>query len=155
MSMNLNTEEDIKKAYADAISSVGKKQIEHEARMIMYRVLSEVERLSDERNLNRKKLASLIGTSASYITQLFRGSKLLNLETIAKFQQVFGITFEIKAVANDSSINLEGIDVDIMESLSNRKNKNQACSVYELSPDYKADGKEFTVQLHTSNKMAS
>ena len=68
----------------------------------MYRFLSEVERISEEEGLNRKELAALIGTSPSYLTQLFRGNKIINLQTIAKFQKVFDLTFEIKAVSNNA-----------------------------------------------------
>ena len=78
MNMNLNTKTEIKEAFESAFSSIdAKEDFEHNARMIMYRFLSEVERISDEKNLNRKELAALIGTSPSYITQLFRGNKKL------------------------------------------------------------------------------
>ena len=63
---------------------------------------SEIERLSEEKNLNRKELASAIGTSASYITQLFRGNKIINLETIAKSQKLFDVKFEIKANSDNA-----------------------------------------------------
>ena len=47
--------------------------------------------------MTRKELAQKIGTSASFLTQLYRGSKLLNLTTIAKLEKALGITFTIKA----------------------------------------------------------
>lgn len=88
-------------SYKKAFASIDEREdLQHETRMVMYRFLSEVERLSDEKGYSRKALAKLIGTSASYITQLFRGNKLINVETIAKFQRVFDITFEIKATPN-------------------------------------------------------
>jgi len=85
--------------YKHLLSSIDSKvDFEYEKRMVMYRFLSEVERVAEERRINRKELARLIGTSASYITQLFRGSKVINMETIAKLQQALDITFEIKAM---------------------------------------------------------
>lgn len=74
--------------------------LEFENRMISYRFLSEIERMSEAKGINKKELAKSIGTSPSFITQLFRGSKLINLPTLVKFQELFDITFEIKAVPN-------------------------------------------------------
>lgn len=100
--MNSNINDRIKKDFENSFASIDSKEdLEHDARMIMYRFLSEVERIADIKGLNRKELAALIGTSASYLTQLFRGNKLINMETIAKFQKVFNITFDIKAIPNN------------------------------------------------------
>ncbi|MBN2664372.1 MAG: helix-turn-helix transcriptional regulator [Bacteroidales bacterium] len=71
--------------------------LEHEKIMIQMRFMSEVEILMEEKKINKKQLAKVIGTSASYITQLFRGNKTLNLETIAKFQNAFEYKFGIEA----------------------------------------------------------
>ncbi len=102
--MSLNTKKEIQESYSDALSSVdSKEELEHSTKMLMYRFLSEIERLAEEKNLNRKELASLIGTSASYITQLFRGTKIINLETIAKFQKVLNVTFKVEAIPNNAS----------------------------------------------------
>ena len=111
--MNSHVDDEIKSVFDKAMSIIDSKEsLEHSKRMIMYRFLSEIERLADEKNINRKELASLIDTSASYITQLFRGHKLINLETIAKFQDIFDITFEIKAIPNQSDVVFKGINVD-------------------------------------------
>lgn len=102
MNMNSNANKKIKDAYKVAFSAIDSKEdLEHDAKMIMYRFLSEVERVSEEEGLNRKELAARIGTSPSYLTQLFRGNKIINLQTIAKFQKVFDLTFEINAVSNN------------------------------------------------------
>lgn len=72
--------------------------LDHAAQMVSYRILSEVERLCEDKVIIRKELAEKLGTSASYITQLFRGSKRVNMEFIAKVELAFNIQFEIKAV---------------------------------------------------------
>lgn len=93
--------EEIRKAFLDLLSFKSyEDEIQHDSQMLMYRFLSEVEILMERNNMTKKKLAEKIGTSASYITQLYRGNKPLNMETIAKFQKVFNITFEIKANSN-------------------------------------------------------
>lgn len=38
------------------------------------------------------------GTSASYLTQLLRGDRLINLKTIAKIEDALQIRFELKGV---------------------------------------------------------
>lgn len=99
--MKFNSNEEIQKAFFEAIKKSDENiDIGFLTDMIMYRFLSEVEILSEERKMTRKELAQKIGTSASYLTQLYRGNKLLNLTTIAKFEKVFDITFEIKATPN-------------------------------------------------------
>lgn len=68
---------------------------ENDARLIMFRFLDIIERRSEILGLNRKQLAEKVGTSASYITQLFRGDKLINMPTLAKFQAALDIKFDI------------------------------------------------------------
>lgn len=67
----------------------------HDAEILMFRFLSKVEQVMDAEQISKKELAERIGTSASYITQLFRGHKLVNLITLAKMQDALGITFSI------------------------------------------------------------
>lgn len=93
-----------------------------DTRMIMYRFLSEVERIIEERGINRKTLARMLNTSPSYITQLFRGNKIINLETLAKIQKALGISFEISATLEGES-NLRagrGTGIDIQELIKMR-----------------------------------
>jgi transcriptional regulator with XRE-family HTH domain len=71
-------------------------EIEHEASMLMFKFLSEIEIVNNNR-FSKKELGKLIGTSPSYITQLFRGDKLINMLTLAKFQKALGIEFDVIA----------------------------------------------------------
>jgi transcriptional regulator with XRE-family HTH domain len=64
----------------------------------MFRFLDIVERKMEELGWTRKQLAAQLGTSASYITQLFRGDKLVNMTMLAKIQKVLGIRFEVLEV---------------------------------------------------------
>lgn len=77
-----------------------KEEIEHEAKMIMFRFLSELEKINSEKPIKKKELAQVLKTSASYITQLYQGDKLINLLTLAKVQEAYNITFDIKAKHN-------------------------------------------------------
>jgi len=68
--------------------------IDHKAHMIMFRCLSEIEKITGG-NLSKKELSNLVETSPSYITQLFRGDKLLNLLMLAKFELALDSEFDI------------------------------------------------------------
>ena len=70
-------------------------QLELEAKIIMAKFLDKIQEIADQKGLKKKDLAQKIGTSASYITQLYRGHKLLNLMTLAKFQRALDIEFAV------------------------------------------------------------
>ena len=72
---------------------------ELEAKMLMAQFLSLIQEEVDRRQLQRKELAEMIGTSASYLTQLFRGHKLMNLKTAAKLQMALDLKFEIREIS--------------------------------------------------------
>jgi ribosome-binding protein aMBF1 (putative translation factor) len=74
-----------------------KDELKHNTQMIMFRFLSEIEKLAESEGMNRKDLALAIGVSPSFLTQLYRGTKTLNLETIAKFEMYFKVNFMINA----------------------------------------------------------
>ncbi len=111
--MNFKTKDDIVR-FLQENEKAQDFDLNHESHMIMYRFLSEVERVMEETNINKKQLAEKIGTSSSYITQLFRGNKLLNLPTVAKFQAALDIKFKVSAIRNDLTTEL---DVEIMNHI--------------------------------------
>lgn len=78
-------------------STTDSEHIEQNAKNMSARFLSEIERLCDERKLLKKNLAKELGVSASYITQLFRGDKLLNFTFLSKLELYFKISFSIAA----------------------------------------------------------
>ena len=113
-----------------------KEELEHEARMIMFRFLSELEAINDSGiSIKKKELAEKLGVSPSYITQLFNGNKLLNFTLLAKIQEAFNITFEIKARPNES---LYSVDNLVFESLSQVRNETEGFWVFHnlKQPNY-------------------
>ena len=108
MSTNWNKKDDIQKAFQELLTPASyEEKIKDEARLIMARFLSEVEKKYKEKGWRRKDLAKKIGTSPSYMTQLFRGTKLINLEMIAKMQDALNIKFNIQSVDLDKKSALE------------------------------------------------
>ncbi|HYD21702.1 MAG TPA: helix-turn-helix transcriptional regulator [Flavipsychrobacter sp.] len=99
MNLKSYSEADIKSAFKEVFNKpVDIKHLEH---MLSYRFLGELEQITDEKNINRKELAKMLGVSASYITQLYRGSKIVNMEFLAKVEQAFDFRFDIRAVAKE------------------------------------------------------
>lgn len=103
--MKFKDKYNITKGYENLFSfSDEKDELDYEAHMLMFRFLSELEKINSvDNSLKNKDLASKLGVSPSYITQLYNGDKLLNFTMLAKIQKVFNITFEIKARKNSLS----------------------------------------------------
>lgn len=68
------------------------------AELLSFRFISEIDQCMEVCDISKKELAKRIGTSASYITQLFKGDKLLNMEVLSKIETALGIRFAIEAV---------------------------------------------------------
>lgn len=75
----------------------------HNAEMISFRILSEIEKLCEEKDINRTELAKMINTSKSYVTQLFRGSKQVNTLLLGKLEEILDVSFEVKIKPNEDS----------------------------------------------------
>ena len=90
-----NNPEEIKAAFKNLSDKTPEEQIEYRAQMISYIFLSEAEKEMEKLGWTKKQLAAEIGTSASYLTQLFRGDRLLNLKTIARIEKALSLEFKI------------------------------------------------------------
>jgi len=66
--------------------------------------LSEVERVTEERNISRKELAKLVSTSPSFITRPFQGNKIASLEFLSKVEKALDIQFNIIASSLNTKI---------------------------------------------------
>jgi len=65
------------------------------AKELHERVMGHVTEHLVARKMSRKALASQLGTSASYITQLFKGQRLVNIELLHRMGEAFGTEVEI------------------------------------------------------------
>jgi len=77
-----------------------KDKIEHDSKILMFKFLSIVEREMELRNMSKKELAQQLDTSPSYVTQLFRGTKTINLIKLVQLQNLFSIEFDIQLTNN-------------------------------------------------------
>jgi transcriptional regulator with XRE-family HTH domain len=113
--MNMTSDKKIKelqdKINAWQTSKTEEVLVKEDEMMLMANYLSEIEKI--QKDFKRKDLAKLIGTSASYLSQVFRGDKPLNFYTIAKIQRALKIRFDVRAVPSNQSFILmdsKGLD---------------------------------------------
>ena len=97
VSQNMSTKSKELKARFDQIMAFKSEddRHEHESKILMFKFLSLIEQEMSKSEMSKKKLAELLNTSPSYVTQVFRGQKTINLLTLAKLQQIFEIEFKI------------------------------------------------------------
>lgn len=108
MSTKLKNETNTADAWYDLLSfKTDKEKDEHEAQILMFQFLSVIEQYQEAQGINRKSLAQKIHTSASYLTQLWRGNKPLNFNTIAKMKRALQIQFIITAVPERAEVQIE------------------------------------------------
>ncbi len=107
-----NSTEEIRNEFQKLFKKSPEEQVEHRAQMLSYIFLSEAQKAMDRKGWTRKRLADEIGTSASYLTQLFRGDRLLNFKTVAKIEAALGIEFDITASTPKSVDPRSGASVD-------------------------------------------
>lgn len=78
-------------------------KVEHDSKILMFKFLSIIEQEMEMRDMTRKDLAHKLNTSPSYITQLFRGAKTINLLKLAQLQNLFDIEFEVQSAKKPQS----------------------------------------------------
>lgn len=71
---------------------------EFEAERLQLDILHTVSQQMERCNLTKSELASRLGVSRSYISQLFAGDTPLNLRTLAKLERVLGGRFRVGIV---------------------------------------------------------
>jgi ribosome-binding protein aMBF1 (putative translation factor) len=116
------------KARFDQIMAFESKEdrLEHDSKILMFKFLSLIEQEMSKSEMSKKELAALLNTSPSYVTQIFRGQKTINLLTLAKLQQIFEIEFKIvsEKVAGKSRI-LEGKRKESIPGIKNKSGTNK------------------------------
>ena len=73
-------------------------EVEREMDLLALCFLSEIEKAADAQGITRKELAERVGTSPSYITQIFRGNKTPNLKILTAMGLAVGRKFDVRAV---------------------------------------------------------
>lgn len=106
--------EDIVKELEDLLLFDNEEErIELEAELLNLQFVKLIEDLMKREGITKTEIAEELSTSKSYITQLFSGSKLLNMKTLAKIQRVLGFNFKIEI--DNKNRKFKAVDLDIFK----------------------------------------
>ncbi|TLV00321.1 helix-turn-helix domain-containing protein [Dyadobacter luticola] len=86
--------------YAHLFASSPSEDNKIDALVLAARFLEIINDAMEEKKMTRKSLAQAIGTSPSWITQLFRGDRMPNLEILSLMARALDITFEVRFSRN-------------------------------------------------------
>jgi len=70
------------------------------AELISLKIARQINEILDQKGITRSELAKMINTSPSYITQIMKGDKLINLKLIAKIEYYLDATFSFTFKSN-------------------------------------------------------
>ncbi|MEK6553160.1 MAG: helix-turn-helix transcriptional regulator [Bacteroidota bacterium] len=69
-------------------------KLEFDAVIIHLNIMHQIQKLLDNKKMSHADLASALNVSEAFVSKLFSGDKLLNLEKIAQIQNIFGTKFQ-------------------------------------------------------------
>lgn len=70
------------------------KKLEFDAVIIHLDIMHQIQKLLDNKKMSHADLASSLNVSEAFVSKLFSGDKLLNLEKIAQIQNIFSTKFQ-------------------------------------------------------------
>ena len=94
--MKLTENYTVAKGFEGLFDFSEKDQNELDALWLAAQFLSIIQDEITVQQITRRELAMRIGTSASWLTQIFKGDKLPNFETITQLRKALNIEFEIR-----------------------------------------------------------
>src|SRR5664280_3162813 len=115
--MSLMNKGIVEKSFEDLSDSISESdRIIIETRLLMYRFLSEIDKITRERGINRKELAEFAGVSASYLTQLYQGKKIINLQLLTRIKKALNIDFKIGIIHSVEKIKTDGPEMSVIKT---------------------------------------
>lgn len=85
----------LKSEWDKVLELSSEEQIEQDGLILAFQFLSRIDKARMDQGLSKKELAIKVGTSASFITQLFSGDRKPSWNMLAKMQKELSIEFEI------------------------------------------------------------
>lgn len=129
-----------KKVLIDILSFKDEKDRESfAAEIFQLEFLSIIEDEMDKNDISKKELADKLGVTASFITQLFKANKILNLKMLTKLINIFEIDYEF----NPKSEFQERSELVFTEEFDIKGNIFKAFGQYKEKNINKVTGKRF------------
>lgn len=73
-------------------------KLEFDAVIIHLDIMHQIQNLLDNKKMSHADLASALNVSEAFVSKLFSGDKLLNLEKVAQIQSIFGTKFHFNFI---------------------------------------------------------
>lgn len=97
-----------KKRLDEILSSISSDdKYDVESKLIMAQFVDGILSIMESTEVSRKDLAGKIGTSGSFITQIFKGTKNINFLTLAKIQDALNIKFSVNVKRKKGEIKFD------------------------------------------------
>ena len=106
--------------------------IEVSAHSLAGAFLVKVEEILEEKKISKKELAKKIGTSSSYLSQIFYSKVLLNFKTLAKIEKVLNIKFDVTMKSQTVNNYILSVDNDYDNLLKFRNSNNVMTNSHNL-----------------------
>ncbi len=98
--MTMNKQKEMDEFWEDVFNPKGDDLIRVNAHSIAGQYLKQIERVLENKKLSQKDLAKKVGTSASYISQLFNDDKLPSFKMLARIELALDIEFDVQIRKN-------------------------------------------------------
>ena len=99
-----------------------KEELEVAAHSLAGAFLVKIESALEQKQMTKKELAKKIGTSASYLSQIFYSKVLLNFKTLAKIEKALDLEFTVTIKENLNNEKLEKtIDYSYVNFINKKK----------------------------------
>lgn len=122
-------------------------KLEARGELLALHFMTYINHKMEQKGITKKELAEMVGTSPSYITQLFRGDKTPNWKMIAKMERALEISFKIGC---------EGLDVERLPEVEkktvHRAREAGSMDPLVISPQNTSDYIPARESSHLSNK---
>ena len=137
----------IKEKFNELFVTTEDEKIDLRAQMLSFEFLAEFTNYMDHVEMKRKELANSIRTSQSYLTQLYRGDRLLNFKTVAKIERALGIKITISSELENKSNST--FDIKYFKNFSIYQNRIRPTSLHEKKIEYNE------IEIPQSENMAA
>lgn len=82
-----------------------------DAALVSLRIVKQIDDFLDNYNLNQKDLASGLGVSEAFVSQLMSGSKKINMQILSNFEKSFNAEFDFTLKRKISAYKSSAYDV--------------------------------------------
>jgi ribosome-binding protein aMBF1 (putative translation factor) len=140
MNTNSMTNNDIQNAFTNLLQHENEQEKwAQKGQILAFKFLSEVDEAMEKQGMKKKELARKVGTSASFITQLFMGDRKPNWELLARMAEALDLDFYVTTKEKHlTQYYSPRADKDGLWVYKKRGNTTESDYNYEPNPEFNA-----------------